>query len=76
MECEVCGSHNVLQRTLEAHLVEECQLCGNLQGNDDAVRAIEELQAGRERGFEDIVIPLVHALESTEVFHVRPGSCR
>ncbi len=81
MECDACGSHNVLQRTIEEHLVEECQLCGHLQGDDAAVRAIEELQDGRERGFDDAVIPLVHALESTEVFRVvraspAPGALR
>ena len=76
MECEVCGSRNVARREIEASLVEECNLCGNLQGDDKAVAHIEELRAGRERGLDDEVIPLVTALEGTGVFHILQASIR
>ena len=70
MECEDCGSHNVRRRDIEGHLVEECGLCGHLQGDDGAVALIEELRRGRERGLDDVITPLVTALERAEVFTI------
>ena len=70
MECEDCGSHNVRRRDIEGHLVEECGLCGHLQGDDEAVALIDELRRGRERGLDDVIIPLVNALERAEVFTI------
>jgi hypothetical protein len=70
MECDVCGSHNVARRMIDGVLLEECNLCGNLQGDDEGVRAVEELRAGRRRGLDEDLIPLVTALETTGVFRV------
>jgi len=70
MECDVCGSRNVARRRIEGHLLEECGLCGNLQGDDDAVARVEELRRGRDRGLDEEVIPLVTALEATGAFRV------
>lgn len=70
MECDICGSHNVARRTVEGSLLEECGLCGHLQGDDAAVEVISELRAGRERGLDDAVIPLVAALEGAGVFEI------
>lgn len=53
MECDACGSKNVTRRKVEGWLLEECNLCGNLQGDDDAVARVEELRSGRERGLDD-----------------------
>lgn len=74
MECDVCGSRNVARREVEGQLLEECNLCGNLQGDDEAVALIEELRAGRERGLDDEVIPLVSVLESVGVFLIVQAS--
>jgi len=74
MECDVCGSARVTRREVEGYLLEECQLCGNLQGNDEAVARVEELRTGRQRGFDDAVVPLAAALESTGVFRIIHGS--
>jgi hypothetical protein len=74
MECDVCGSHNVRRHDVEGHLLEECGLCGNLQGDDEAVALIEELRRGRERGLDDEVIPLVSVLESSGAFRVLKAS--
>jgi hypothetical protein len=74
MECEVCGSRNVTRRTIEGHLLEECNLCGNLQGDDVAAGLVEELRRGRERGLDEEVIPLVSILESSGVFEVTHSS--
>ena len=74
MECDVCGARNVTRREIEGALLEECNLCGNLQGDDKAVAHVEELRAGRERGLDDEVIPLVTVLEGTGVFHIVQAS--
>jgi len=70
MECDVCGSHNVSRRDVEGWLLEECNLCGNLQGNDEAVARISDLREGRDRGLDDEVAPLVAVLESAKVFRL------
>jgi hypothetical protein len=70
VECDVCGSRNVARREIEGHFLEECNLCGNLQGDDRAVALVEELREGRARGLDDEVIPLVGALEKTGAFRI------
>jgi hypothetical protein len=74
MECDACGSRNVTRRTVEGFLLEECNLCGNLQGDDAAVARVEEIRHGRARGLDDRVIPLVSALEDSGVFRVSQAS--
>ena len=74
MECDVCGSHNVTRREIEGYLLFECDLCGAIEGDDQAVQRIEELRAGRERGLDDEIIPLVAVLESAKVFKVVQAS--
>ena len=74
MECDVCGSRNVTRKDIEGGLLEECNLCGNLQGDDEAVARVEDLRSGRDRGLDDEVIPLVAALESTNLFQVVQAS--
>jgi hypothetical protein len=74
MECDACGSRNVARRMIEGLLLEECNLCGNLQGDDEAVARVEELRGGRERGLDDRVTPLVGALEASGVFRVMNAS--
>mgnify|MGYP007059402104 FL=1 len=70
MECDVCGSRNVSRRTIEGFLLEECNLCGNLQGDDEAVQRVETMRSGRERGLDDQAIPLVTALAESGCFRV------
>ncbi|MHC4668330.1 MAG: hypothetical protein ACYTFD_07965 [Planctomycetota bacterium] len=74
MECDVCGSRNVTRRDIEGWLLEECNLCGSLQGDDEAVVRVEELRAGRARGLDDEVIPLAAALEGAKVFRLLQAS--
>lgn len=74
MECDACGSHNVSRREVEGHLLYECNLCGNLEGDDQTIARIEELREGRARGLDDEVVPLVAALESTGVFRLVQAS--
>ena len=74
MECDVCGSRNVARREIEGYLLFECNLCGNIEGDDEAVARIEELRRGRERGLDDEIIPLVTVLESTKVFRIVQAS--
>jgi len=70
MECDSCGSFNVSRREIEGHLLFECNLCGELSGDDDAVELIDELRLGRARGLDDEVVPLVSVLESTGAFRL------
>ena len=50
MDCDSCGSRNVSRRDIEGHLLFECNLCGEMSGDDAAVAIIEELRLGRARG--------------------------
>ncbi len=70
MACETCGSHNVTRRDVEGHLLFECNLCGALEGDDQAIARVYDLRRGRERGFDDAISPLALALESAEVFRI------
>lgn len=74
MECDACGSRNVTRRRIEDWLLEECNLCGNIQGDDEAVARIEEIRTGRARGLDDEVIPLASALEASGIFRVIQSS--
>lgn len=70
MECDACGSHSVTRRDIEGYLLFECQLCGEMFGDDEAIALIDELREGRARGLDDEVIPLVSVLESTQAFRL------
>ena len=70
MECDVCGSRNVSRHDVEGVLLEECNLCGNLQGDDEAVSHIENLRNGRARGLDDEIIPLVAVLEVVHAIRI------
>ena len=70
MECDSCGSYNVSRRDIEGHLLFECNLCGELSGDDAAIAIIEELRLGRARGLDDEIVPLVSVLEGTGAFRL------
>jgi len=59
---------------VEGVWLEECNLCGNLQGDDEAVRRIVELREGRDRGLDDEISPLVAVLESAKSFRIVQAS--
>jgi hypothetical protein len=68
--CEACGSRRVVTRLVEGIEVGECELCGTLQGDDEAVARAETLREGRGRGFDPRIYPLVRALEQVPTFRV------
>jgi len=70
MECDSCGSYNITRREVEGHLLFECNLCGDLSGDDSAIALIEQLRRGRARGLDDEVSPLVEVLEETGAFRL------
>jgi len=70
MECDSCGSRDVSRRDVEGHLLFECNLCGELSGDDVAIAAIDVLRRGRARGLDDEVIPLIDVLENTGAFRL------
>jgi hypothetical protein len=72
--CEECGSHRVDLRSVEGVDVEECALCGHLQGDDARVARVEGRREARGRGFAPEVYPLVQALEQVPTFRVDAAS--
>lgn len=74
MECDACGSRSVQRREVEGHLLYECDLCGELFGDDAAIAAVVMLREGRDRGLEDAIVPLVFALEATHAFKLVKAS--
>ena len=70
MECDSCGSRRVSRREIEGQLLFECDLCGELSGDDAAIALIDALRRGRARGLDDEVIPLVEVLEGTGAFRL------
>ena len=72
--CEECGSRQVALRSLEGVDVEECALCGHLQGDDARVAHVEVRREARERGFAPEVFGLVRALEQVPTFRVAAAS--
>lgn len=72
--CDECGNHALAPRRLEGVDVEECSLCGHLQGDDRAVAQVEQGRAARERGLDPEVYPLVLALEKVPTFAVEAAT--
>lgn len=68
--CEECGSRQVTLRLVEGVEVEECALCGHLQGDDARVERVATVRAARERGLDEAVLPVVEALERVPTFRV------
>lgn len=63
--CDECGSHDIKRERLYGLLVEECGLCGALQGEPNAVTAVEEIRAAEALGVAPELIGLFAALEAT-----------
>jgi len=72
--CDECGSTQVGEAEVEGVLVEQCALCGHLQGDESKVAYVREMQEARERGIEPIIYPLVCALEAIETFRIQDAS--
>jgi Zn ribbon nucleic-acid-binding protein len=72
--CDECGNHAVALRRVDGVEVDECSLCGHLQGDDRAVALVEQRRAARERGLDPTVYPLVLALEKVPTFAVESAS--
>src|SRR5262245_53604608 len=68
--CESCGSQRVVARAVEGVEILECELCGELAGDDQAVGLVTSRREARERGFDPAIYPLVTALERVPTFKV------
>jgi len=68
--CESCGSRRLVARSVGGVEVYECELCGELSGDDEAVAQLERDRAAKERGFDPAVYALVTALEEVPTFKV------
>lgn len=63
--CDECGSHDVKREHVYGFLVEECGLCGNLQGEPGAVTRVKEIREAEELGVAPELVGLFAALEAT-----------
>jgi hypothetical protein len=62
--CDECGSHDVVRRHLHGRLVEECGLCGHLQGDPDDVAAVDEIREADQSGVAPELVGLMRTLDS------------
>lgn len=61
-ECPSCGCHAVGAKKIEGFLVEECEICGWLEGPSDAISEIEDIRMAKELNIDLAVWPLVKIL--------------
>lgn len=69
MVCENCGNSNLKNVTIEGHGVTECQVCGFLHGDADAIKSIKEIRDAKEKSIDPSIYPLYTSLSSL-------GSCK
>ena len=62
--CEECGSHDVKRDHLYGALVEECGLCGHLQGAPADVERVSEIREAESLGVAPQLIGFLRTLES------------
>jgi hypothetical protein len=62
--CDECGSHNVVRRHVHDRLIEECGLCGHLQGDPADVAAVEEVREAERDGVAPELVGLMRTLDS------------
>jgi hypothetical protein len=62
--CEECGSENVARHHVFGRLIEECRLCGALQGDPADVAAVEEIREAEQLGVEAERVGLMKTLDS------------
>ena len=70
MVCENCGSHNIKEKAIEAHRVIECQVCGYLHGDQDAIQKIKELKEAKDLSIDPVIYPLYKTINSVPTFHI------
>lgn len=68
--CDECGSGELRAVRLEGVRVEECNLCGNIAGDDAAVQHVLTVREAREQGVDPEIFPLVRLLERIPGLHV------
>ena len=63
--CDECGSHDLRRQHLYGLLVEECGLCGELQGDPAAVERVREIREAESLSVSPELVGLFAALEAT-----------
>ncbi len=66
LQCDECGSHDVRREHVYGLLVEECRLCGHLQGDPADVTRVEETREAEGFGVAPELIGLFTALEAVD----------
>ncbi len=64
LRCDECGSYDVKREHVYGLLIEECGLCGHLQGDPGAVVQVEEIREAEGFGVAPELIGLMNALEA------------
>lgn len=62
--CDECGSHNVVRQHVHGRLIEECGLCGHLQGDPADVAAVDEIREAEQAGVAPELVGLMRTLDS------------
>jgi hypothetical protein len=62
--CEECGSSNVARHHVFGRLIEECRLCGALQGDPADVAAVSEIREAEQLGVEAERVGLMRTLDA------------
>jgi hypothetical protein len=70
--CEECGSRSVVGRQWFGRRVEECRLCGHLQGDDADVEAVDEIREAADLGVWPELVGLMRELDTIPGVRVDP----
>lgn len=62
--CMECGAQAVVRKLLDGQPIDECELCGALFGNPDAIQHIEDQRDANTLGIDPIIFPLVRELDA------------
>lgn len=71
LACDDCGNHSLSQRPDRLY---QCDLCGALMGDDDAIKRQELIKAARAEGFDAEVYELVLVIRALKGVRVERAS--
>ena len=72
--CESCGSHQVRAARVAGFEVEQCDLCGHVQGDEEQVAQLATHREAEARGIDPEIYALVQAIERVPTFRIDQAS--
>lgn len=72
--CESCGSHQVMAARVHGFEVDQCDLCGHVQGDEEQVSQLAKHREAQARGVDPEIYALVEAIEQVPTFRVDQAS--